>query len=624
MLRRHGSPASTARSLRRLYSKSLGSTSKRPAAAMLGGTLVLVSAAVLGAHNLRPLMIHNDAVPSGDLADKTKTLQEASRIPKVEETDGKLRLLAWGSNKSHIISPDSSIDSIRTPVAASFLENSALRDLALHSSHAACVDARGDVYQWGDGFFGPSTSASGTKDRGPTLTLKGKNIKSLQVTESRVYALSASGKLYVLSAQAAAQSLSPGTPTPSSSPWWGTGWMWGEDVSIDFAEVAPAHKLAWGEKQVTLFCSDPKRTFISIAAGRDHLLALTSSGRTFAHPITKNANTYGQLGFRKFDISNPSSAIHPPSSRLHVELTPKAVIDPYRNRSRHVRESSSSSPPAVSAPLLPISENLVGVDDQNIRFCDRLFEIPSLRGVQVDQIAAGGRSSYVKTTTGRVLGWGANEYGQIGLGGNVSLDTITVPTEVVLWRSTAGDTLTKCTDLHAGGDLAFFTVERRDGTSIRNIDLLSCGNGQYGGLGNALFSNAQGAPSRTKSVSGLLEFSEKTNNLQPISPQSMSISPDGHVLLTLDTLSQSGPGGGGLDLFVWGTNYEYQLGNGKRTSIAVPTTLSLPDGNRFMLVKTRAAEVRDARGKVWKKGVEVEQVAVAGQGNSVVYWRICS
>ena len=99
MLRRYGNSASSARSLRRLYSNSSGSTSKRPAAAMLGGTLFLVSAAVLGVHNLRPLMIHNDAVPSGDLADKTKTLQEASRIPKVDEIDGKLRLLAWGSNK---------------------------------------------------------------------------------------------------------------------------------------------------------------------------------------------------------------------------------------------------------------------------------------------------------------------------------------------------------------------------------------------------------------------------------------------------------------------------------------------------------------------------------------------
>lgn len=59
--------------------------------------------------------------------------------------------------------------------------------------------------------------------------------------------------------------------------------------------------------------------------------------------------------------------------------------------------------------------------------------------------------------------------------------------------------------MNVGGDLAFFTVERVDGTAIRNVDVLSCGNGQYGGLGNALFSNAQSVPVRTKAVSGLLE-----------------------------------------------------------------------------------------------------------------------
>jgi hypothetical protein len=59
--------------------------------------------------------------------------------------------------------------------------------------------------------------------------------------------------------------------------------------------------------------------------------------------------------------------------------------------------------------------------------------------------------------------------------------------------------------MNVGGDLAFFTVERVDGTAIGNIEILSCGNGQYGGLGNALFSNAQSVPVRTKAVSGLLE-----------------------------------------------------------------------------------------------------------------------
>lgn len=151
-----------------------------------------------------------------------------------------------------------------------------------------------------------------------------------------------------------------------------------------------------------------------IAAGRDHLLALTSSGRTFMHPITKNANSHGQLGFRKFDTPDPSSATS--ASRLHVELTPRAVADPYARSSRYARESS---PPSASASataaggLLPISGNLVDVDDTNLKFSDRFFEVPALRGVKVVQIAACARSSFVRTDTGRVLGWGANDYGYV-------------------------------------------------------------------------------------------------------------------------------------------------------------------------------------------------------------------
>jgi len=170
--------------------------------------------------------------------------------------------------------------------------------------------------------------------------------------------------------------------------------------------------------------------------------------------------------------------------------------------------------------------------------------------------------------------------------------------------------------------LAFFTVERVDGTAIRNVEVLSCGNGQYGGLGNALFSNAQSVPVRTKAVSGLLEFSEKTNNLQPIIPHAVSVSPDGHVLLALDTYAHSGPGGGGMDLLAWGTNYDYQVGNGKRASIGVPATLETEGGDRIMLQKQRAKAVRDLQGRVLARSVDVEQVAIAGYGNSLVYWRI--
>ena len=140
------------------------------------------------------------------------------------------------------------------------------------------------------------------------------------------------------------------------------------------------------------------------------MLALTSSGRTFMHPITKNANSHGQLGFRKFDTPDPSSATS--ASRLHVELTPRAVTDPYARSSRYARESSSPAT-AAGGGLPPVSENLVDVDDTNLKFSDRFFEVPALRGVKVVQIAACARSSFVRTDSGRVLGWGANDYGYV-------------------------------------------------------------------------------------------------------------------------------------------------------------------------------------------------------------------
>ena len=222
----------------------------------------------------------------------------------------------------------------------------------------------------------------------------------------------------MLSAQAATtgQGLTQagGTPTPSSSRW-GSGWLWHDEAGVRHAEIVPAQKLAWGEKCAFRPHSRPcyshfRSSYLritSIAAGRDHLLALTSSGRALVHPITKNANSHGQLGFRKFDIPDPSSAAS--ASRLHVELTPRAVANPYAKSSRYARESSVSA----AAGLLPVSENLVDVDDTNIKFSDRFFEVPALRGVNVVQIAACARSSFVRTDAGRVLGWGANDYGYV-------------------------------------------------------------------------------------------------------------------------------------------------------------------------------------------------------------------
>ncbi|KAI6036529.1 regulator of chromosome condensation 1/beta-lactamase-inhibitor protein II, partial [Pisolithus microcarpus] len=470
------------------------------------------------------------------------------------DENGSLQGVAWGSNN--------------IPQTSAWLENVALRDLALHERHAACVDARGDVYQWGDGFFssafylrtrGKETKADFIR-QGTSCCEDLFDIVRVRVTDSKVYALSASGKIYVFAANEGLQK-----PKHRGSSWWGFDWLWRGRTDIDFVELFPREKLKWREH------------FTNITTGRDHVVALTSAGRVFSHPVNMNANSHGQLGLRKVDLLAPSGSPSDGSSgRMAVELNPKAIADPYAKSS------------------------------QTIRFCDSLFEIPALK--------AGGRSTYVNTDAGRVLGWGANEFGQLGLGNGIVLDAVTIPTEVILTRNLPLDVKSKCL---GSGDLTFFVAERIGSDASRHIDVLSCGNGQWGGLGANLYTTGQANPVRVKN------YDERTQSLAPIVPEAISVSPTGHALLTLDTLSRAGPGFTGRDLLVWGLNYDFQLGTGKRKSLPAPTILNRPEGGRFLLAR-KTATVKDMAGSVWRKKVGIEQRAIAGYGTSLVYWGIIS
>lgn len=63
---------------------------------------------------------------------------------------------------------DGSEESLKLPSPLPWLDGVALRDLVLHEAHAACVDARGDVYQWGN------VSTLGSLATQPIRTLRGK------------------------------------------------------------------------------------------------------------------------------------------------------------------------------------------------------------------------------------------------------------------------------------------------------------------------------------------------------------------------------------------------------------------------------------------------------------------
>ncbi len=197
----------------------------------------------------------------------------------------------------------------------------------------------------------------------------------------------------------------------------------------------------------------------SVSTGTHHLLAVTNKGRTFSLPLSPAGNSHRQLGTRQ------------------VFETPFPV-------------------PSSSASAIPLSAQLPPESD--VRFATVLTEIPALKGLQVAQVASSDRTSFARTPNGKVVGWGANESGQIGLGANAAVEMITVPVEIVLAKNYPGGTALSCVDIKAGGSSTFFTVERSLPGKESAVDLLACGNGMSGSLGNGMWSSACGVPTKVK------------------------------------------------------------------------------------------------------------------------------
>lgn len=91
------------------------------------------------------------------------------------------------------------------------------------------------------------------------------NIIKVQLTESRVYALSASGRIYVFAANKERQKLSI-LQTTSRTPWWVSGWIGREQETIDFVEIFPKEKLDRGETSVSLSRQISGSSLLSLAS----------------------------------------------------------------------------------------------------------------------------------------------------------------------------------------------------------------------------------------------------------------------------------------------------------------------------------------------------------------------
>ncbi|KAK9376481.1 regulator of chromosome condensation 1/beta-lactamase-inhibitor protein II [Lipomyces chichibuensis] len=456
---------------------------------------------------------------------------------------------AWGCNSKHVVAPGIKDEAIKTPRKIPYFDGMELRDLVLGDSFGVAVTTRGDLMAWGDG-YDPAANV-------PEVILSSKNIRSVQISQGRIYALTDKGdKIYSI----------PGSKSEMQVP------QEKEQNKRWYFSIFTPYRKAPAFTTINV----PLGTFESIkqiVAGDYHLVILTSSGKVYTCVTGSNLifSTEGQLG-------------------------------------------------------VPI---LLGDGEPGSIAPERLHEVATLRGVKIVQVAAGESHSVVRDDRGQVWSFGSNSHGQLGLDYTIETAFIPIPRIIRLDKlyNVKGNADVFCEYIAAGGNNTLFAIRNRK----RNLaDLWISGSGLHGQHGTGRYLQMQGVPIRVKSLSGIQEYCETDKDYREIPVRYISIGKR-HLAAVLDNAT-------GVDskvrreLFIWGGNDWFQLGNGKRSNLPRPdymnrflTTLEKKPKKQPVAEGEEIAKLVNERqhlgaGKS-KKGWKIEQTVVCGNYGSAVYWK---
>lgn len=301
-----------------------------------------------------------------------------------------------------------------------------------------------------------------------------------------------------------------------------------------------------------------------IQVGQDHLLALTSQGRVFSGSTgisegDKPIASKGQFGLASFSQFDGSPT---PGKLFHIKL---------------LKEFS------------PVS-----------------------------QIAAGDYHSLVRTKDGKLLVFGENIYGQLGIPYSYSTASVAVPTVLridKLFRSDEMPLSWKVENVAAGGSVSYLTLGNDKTSSI-----FAFGNGSVGHLGAGQFVHSQANPTRIHTLNNLNEYSETDAKVMAVNVKTWSPGAT-HTAVTLNSFSNKNF----KDVMIWGGNEFYQLGTGKRTNkpfpIGIPVDSSAGTNSLLLQLLERAKlTFRDHNSKI--RTSVVSQEIVAGKNNTAIYSRV--
>ncbi|KAI8321053.1 RCC1/BLIP-II [Martensiomyces pterosporus] len=175
--------------------------------------------------------------------------------------------------------------------------------------------------------------------------------------------------------------------------------------------------------------------------------------------------------------------------------------------------------------------------------------------------ACGSEHTLLLTTDGDVYGCGANDFGQLAQGdfteANSTVSQITPLRK--LWKDGLfRPEAARAVQIAAGGTTSYVEVKQDD-----NIQLLSCGCGINGQLGNGTMAHMQGKFTKIAALSNHQEFDAESGTRRPVGIRSISAANE-HVVAVRENktnvvLDKSGDSVGkvplyGYDVLVWGSN----------------------------------------------------------------------
>ncbi|KIV85442.1 hypothetical protein PV11_01137 [Exophiala sideris] len=540
---------------------------KRPSTAILAAAATLV--VVYGATQLNKVEAEAPPADSSELIfEKSKKRKGASKeeirdlissqhlqVKRSWENPG---VYAWGSNTGKVAAPDSNETYIKTPRRIPYFDDVLLRDLKLDRTFGAAVLENGDLVQWGKAYSEDVVQ--------PTITLKGKDLKSIVISRDRIIGLSKNGTVYSVPVSRSDQE--SGLKQSESS------WV---PFSSRMADIS--------YRKLTPKGLGTLETVTAISGGLEHVLLLTNSGRVFsAASGSEDFPSRGQLGVPGVTwLTRPEGPYDQPHElttlrgfeiqKLASGDTHSLVLDKEGrvfafgdNSNGQLGLDYNSESPYVDSPsLLPMTKYYQGTNQQS----------------KVTGISAGGQNSFFSVEATRILGR-SEDPAEVRTLGRISADT---------W---------------------------------------ACGRGIQGTLGNGRWTHIQNGLTKIPALSGLFEYDEKKNKVIPIRLAQMSVGSthvsavmDNVTYLDASEKSSENDTNWGADVVWWGGNEYYQLGTGKRNNVNTPQYIRPLDmaseieagrkeEHRFHLTPQHTVNIKGRK-------VKMEQRVECGRNVTAVY-----